>query len=100
MAEQTATPRRFPPLAELSEEEFARVLAESTSRDYAEGEVILHEDGAPADHLYVIRSGSIELLHEGELIDVLEPGEAFGHPSLLSGLAPAFDVRARVPSSC
>ena len=56
MAEQTATPRRFPPLAELSEEEFARVLAESTSRDYAEGEVILHEDGAPADHLYVIRT--------------------------------------------
>ena len=31
---------------------------------------------------------------------MLEPGEAFGHPSLLSGLAPAFDVRAREPSAC
>ena len=48
----------------------------------------------------MIVTGSVELLHDGELIDVLEPGEAFGHPSLLSGLAPAFDVRAREPTSC
>jgi CBS domain-containing protein len=100
MAETTAEPRRFPPLAELPDDEYARVLAESTTRTYAEGETILHEDGVPADHLYVICSGSIELVHDGELIDVLEPGEAFGHPSLLSGLAPAFDVRARMPSTC
>jgi CBS domain-containing protein len=100
MAETTAEPRRFPPLAELPDDEYARVLAESTTRTFAEGETILHEDGAPADHLYVICSGSIELVHDGELIDVLEPGEAFGHPSLLSGLAPAFDVRARIRSSC
>jgi CBS domain-containing protein len=100
MAETTAEPRRFPPLAELPDDEYARVLAESTTQTFGEGETILHEDGAPADHLYVICSGSIELVHDGELIDVLEPGEAFGHPSLLSGLAPAFDVRARMPSSC
>jgi CBS domain-containing protein len=42
----------------------------------------------------VIRDGSMELVHEEEVIDILEPGEAFGHPSLLSGLAPAFTVRA------
>jgi CBS domain-containing protein len=100
MAETTAEPRRFPPLAELPDDEYARVLAESTTRTFGEGETILHEDGARADHLYVICSGSIELVHDGELIDVLEPGEAFGHPSLLSGLAPAFDVRARMPSTC
>jgi CBS domain-containing protein len=34
------------------------------------------------------------------VIDVLEPGEAFGHPSLLSGMAPAFDVRAREQTVC
>ncbi|HEU0194946.1 MAG TPA: DUF294 nucleotidyltransferase-like domain-containing protein, partial [Gaiellales bacterium] len=100
MAETTAEPRRFPPLAELPEDEYAKVLAESATRTFAEGEMILHEDGVRSDHLYVICSGSIELVHEGELIDVLEPGEAFGHPSLLSGLAPAFDVRARMESTC
>ena len=34
------------------------------------------------------------------MIDVLGPGEAFGHASLLSGMAPAFDVRAREPTVC
>ena len=31
---------------------------------------------------------------------MLEPGECFGHPSLLTGMAPAFTVRAREPSTC
>ena len=31
---------------------------------------------------------------------MLEPGECFGHPSLLTGMAPAFTVRAREPSVC
>ena len=92
--------KRFAPLASLPEGEYAELVAASRERQYAAGEVILREDGAPAEHLYVIVSGSIELTHEDELIDVLEPGEAFGHTSLLSGLAPTFDVRAREPSVC
>ena len=51
--------------------------------------------GRPSEHLFVVREGSVELVHEGEVVDVLGPGESFGHPSLLSGLAPAFTVRAR-----
>ena len=42
----------------------------------------------------------MELVHEEEVIDILEPGEAFGHPSLLTGLAPAFTVRAHEDSTC
>jgi CBS domain-containing protein len=42
----------------------------------------------------------MELVHEDETIDVLEPGEAFGHPSLLTGLAPAFTVRAHEDAVC
>ena len=33
-------------------------------------------------------------------VQVLEPGECFGHPSLLTGMAPAFTIRAREPSVC
>ncbi len=58
------------------------------------------EDGTPSDGLYVVRSGSMELAHGDQVVVVLEPGEAFGHPSLLTGLAPAFTVRAREPSVC
>jgi CBS domain-containing protein len=49
--------------------------------------------------LGVVVSGSMDVVHSGEVIQVLEPGECFGHPSLLTGMAPAFSVRAREPSS-
>ena len=39
-------------------------------------------------------------MHQGEAVQVLEPGECFGHPSLLTGMAPTFTVRAREPSTC
>ena len=64
------------------------------------GELALIEDGVPARYLWVIVTGSIDLVHEGEVIQVLEPGECFGHPSLLTGMAPAFTVRAREDSLC
>ena len=92
--------RAFPPFDALPEGELERAEAVMSERSYSEGELVLVEDGAPATHLYVVRTGSVELVHEDQVIDVLEPGEAFGHPSLLSGLAPAFDVRAREPTVC
>ena len=69
-------------------------------RPLATGELALVEDGVPAQGLWLILTGSIDLVHDGEVIVVLEPGECFGHPSLLTGMAPAYTVRAREPSSC
>jgi CBS domain-containing protein len=89
---------RFPPFDALSPEELEEVAAAATERDLEAGETILVEDGPPAKHFYLVRSGSVELLHEEEIVDILEPGEAFGHPSLLSGMAPSFTVRAHEPS--
>ena len=92
--------RRFAPFDAVPEEELAEAEAAIVEREYAPGELVLVEDGTPARHLYVIRSGTVELVHEEDVIDVLEPGELFGHPSLLSGMAPAFDVRAREQTVC
>jgi len=92
--------RRFPPFGDLPDGELERAEEAMLERSYAEGEVILVEDGRPARYLFVVRTGAVELVHENEVIDVLAPGEAFGHPSLLSGMAPAFDVRAREPTVC
>ena len=58
------------------------------------------EDGARSAGMWVVLAGSMELLHEGEVIQALGPGECFGHPSLLSGMAPAFTVRTREPATC
>jgi CBS domain-containing protein len=64
------------------------------------GTEILSQEGAPAEHLFVVRRGAVELLDEGELIDVLEEGESFGHSSLLAGLPPSFTARAREDTLC
>src|SRR5207248_10240917 len=89
-----------PPFDGLEASELDRIAESLELRRFPEGQVVLVEDGAPAQVFYVIRDGSMELVHEEEVIDILEPGEAFGHPSLLSGLAPAFTVRAHEDSSC
>jgi CBS domain-containing protein len=84
---------RFPPFDHLARDVVESVAGASTLEPVEEGEDVLVEDGAPATALYVIRTGSMELLHENQVVDILEPGEMFGHPSLLTELSPAFTVR-------
>jgi CBS domain-containing protein len=72
----------------------------ATKRAYPAGELALIEDGEPARHLFVIHTGAVELVHGDQVVETLEPGESFGHPSLLSGLAPAFTVRALEDTTC
>ncbi len=89
-----------PPFDALDAAELQAVATAATERVYDAGTVVLLEDGTPAGGVWVVLSGSMELVHDGEVIEVLEPGESFGHPSLLSGMAPAFTVRARERSAC
>ena len=89
-----------PPFDGLAPAEIEAVAAQTSEVALETGELVLVEDGVPAAGLYVICAGSMELVHEGEPVVVLEPGECFGHPSLLSGMAPVFTVRAREPSVC
>lgn len=59
-----------------------------------QGEVVLTV-GQKSEHLYVIRSGAVELRDpEGHLIDRLGEGEAFGYPSLLTNAPAARRVMA------
>jgi CBS domain-containing protein len=91
---------RCPPFDVLPEDERIAVAESVELRTYVDGENILVEDAEPADHLYVVRDGAVELVHQEEVVDVLEPGECFGHPSLLTGMAPAFTVRAHGDCVC
>lgn len=49
----------------------------------------------PGDHLFVVRSGTMELLRNDKVVDVIVAGEVFGHPTLLTSQPPAFTVRTR-----
>ena len=91
---------RFQPFTDLEPAELDVVAGAAQVMRYARGEDALIEDAQPATSFFVIREGSMELVHEEEVIDILEPGESFGHPSLLTGMAPAFTVRAHEDSVC
>jgi CBS domain-containing protein len=99
-ASRAAFLRRFAPFEELEPAALEAIASGASERAYEPGEAILLEDGLPSDHLFVVVEGAVELVHEGEVVDVLGPGESFGHPSLLSGLAPAFTVRTRERTVC
>jgi CBS domain-containing protein len=91
---------QFPPFDALSRDELLHVAAAVAVRTFPAGTDILVEDGPAAAELFVIRDGSIELRHQHEVVDILEPGESVGHPSLLTGMASAFTVRAHEDSTC
>jgi CBS domain-containing protein len=91
---------RYSPFDALDLSELRTLSAGAVEHAYDTGESVLVEDGLPTRGLWVILTGSMDIVHDGEPIQVLEPGECFGHPSLLTGMAPAFTVRAREPSTC
>jgi CBS domain-containing protein len=76
------------------------VAASAAQHTYHAGQLALIMYGEPTRYLFVVRTGAMELVHGNEMVEVLEPGECFGHPSLVSGLAPTFSVRAREDSTC
>lgn len=67
---------------------------------FALGTVIVTAGSEPLDHIYVVRTGSVEVLDRGNVIDLLGPGDTFGHISVLTGLAPQFSVRAAEDCLC
>ena len=62
--------------------------------------MILSEGGGPVTHLRVIHSGGVDIMHESRLLDLLGPGDAFGHAAMLSGLPPGFEARAAEDTLC
>jgi CBS domain-containing protein len=91
---------RYPPFDGIEPDTLRAVVQDAEQRSYEAGDQVLVEDGLPAPGLWVVLTGSMDLVHEGEVIQELEPGECFGHPSMLTGMSPAYTVRAREPSTC
>ncbi len=83
-----------PPFDALAPDELAAVAAQAAIEFHLREAVILSEDGGPVTFLRVIHSGGVDITHDGRLLDLLGPGDAFGHAAMLSGLPPGFEARA------
>lgn len=86
--------RSHPPFDGLDEEALASVAASAEIEFYAARSPILDSAEAVAAFAYVVRRGSVELMVDGHLLDLMEEGEMFGFVSLLSEGPLGFVARA------
>lgn len=82
------------PFDTLDETELARVAAAAESEYHPAGGAILQSADATAESAYLVRSGSVELLVNGRVMDLLGEGEMFGFASLLDEEPTGFVARA------
>jgi CBS domain-containing protein len=78
----------------LKEDDLERVVQSLEPAHFPRGRQILTRSGPPSRYLYLIRQGAVRLEFEGQVVQVLEEGEVFGYPSVLSRQAPSFDMVA------
>lgn len=77
------------------------VLARLIEVEYfAAGVTIVTAGEAPLTHFYVVRTGEVEVVDRGRVVDVLGPGETFGQISVLSGLPPPLTIRTAEDTLC
>ncbi len=85
--------RGVPPFDRLPAGELARTASEAVEEEHRAGTVIFAEGSEPAA-LRVVRTGAVEVVHDGRVLDRLGPGEVFGHAAMLSGLPTGFSTLA------
>src|SRR5262245_4753243 len=60
---------------------------------FTAGSTIVTAGEPPLTHFFVVRTGEVEVVDRGRVIDVLGSGDTFGQISVLSGLVPPCAVR-------
>ena len=89
-----------PPFDALDAAEVDRVAAAAEVEFHRGGATIFSQGAEPAQHLRVVRSGAVEIVFDGRVLDLLGEGELFGHASMLSGLPTGFEARAGEDTLC
>ena len=76
----------------LDAKELAAIAAISTEEVYRRAEVIF-EQGDMGDHMYILLSGRVEVVRDGELVATLESGDCFGEGAVLDRAARSATIR-------
>jgi len=89
-----------PPFDAVDAGELARIAAVTESELSPRGQAIFPQGAEPVEYVWMVRSGSVEVIHDGRVLDLLGPGELFGHASMISGLPTGFEARAAEDTVC
>jgi CBS domain-containing protein len=91
--------RSQPPFDSLDDEDLARLVAHVTVERFPTGATVTAESERLM-HLWVVRTGTLEVVDQGQVIDRLEAGDCFGSAWLLSDLPVPIRVTAAEDSVC
>ncbi len=86
--------QQYPPFTELDPATVEWLGKVVEVEFHPAGEIIFSKGVQPVEFLRVIRSGAVEVVNDGRVLDLMGPGEMFGHASMLSGLPTGFEARA------
>jgi CBS domain-containing protein len=89
-----------PPFDAIRPADLQRVEQATEIEFHTAGTIVFAKGSQPVEHLWVVRTGAVEIVHEGRVLDLLGTGELFGHGSMLSGLPPGFTARAAEDTLC
>ena len=81
------------PFDALDPSDLERVAA-ATEVEFHPADSLIFVQAQSNEFLRVIRSGAVEIIHDGRVLDLIGEGEMFGHASMLSGLPTGFAARA------
>jgi CBS domain-containing protein len=94
MDDRAAFLHAHPPFDTLDAEALAAVAAAAEPRAHRAGATILGAAAPAPPFASVIRSGTVELVVGGRVLDLLGEGEMFGYAAMLSELPVGFTARA------
>jgi len=89
-----------PPFDAVDQAELARIAALTETEAVPRGQAIFAQGAGPVESVWMVRSGSVEVVHDGRVLDLLGPGELFGQASMISGLPTGFEARAAPDTVC
>ncbi len=89
-----------PPFDALDRAELAALAAVAEPEEHPAGAAILAEGAGPPVHVRVVQTGGVEIVHGGRVLDLLGPGELFGHAAMLAGLPLGFSALAHGAVTC
>ncbi len=88
------------PFSALGTADLEAISSEIEVEYFSQGAVIVSAGSSPLNHLFIVRTGTVEVLDRGNVVDELRSGDAFGHISVLTGLSPQYSVRAAEDTLC
>lgn len=90
---------RVPIFANCTAEEIAAIAAVAQESAFQAGQIIVTQ-GTPGQAFYLILSGRVEIIRDGQSLGAFGPGDFFGEMSLLDQAPRSATIRALDATTC